>query len=65
MSRTAAETRTTSERILKAWRRCPDLRFGQFVQLAADIEIQEVDRISDQALARAAEALADERNGTG
>lgn len=58
MSRTPEQQRAIVDRILAAWLRMPDLRFGQLVSAAADRAEHDAFYIRDEALCEAVEALA-------
>mgnify|MGYP006319314983 CR=1 FL=1 len=55
---TPEQKRAVIERILAAWLRMPDLRFGQLVSAAADRAEHDAFFIRDEALCEAVEALA-------
>ena len=55
---TPEQKRAVIERILAAWLRMPDLRFGQLVSAAADRAEHDAFYIRDEALCEAVEALA-------
>lgn len=58
MTRTPEQQRAIVDRILAAWLRMPDLRFGQLVSAAADRAEHDAFFIRDEALCEAVEALA-------
>ena len=58
MTRTSEQQRAVVDRILAAWLRKPDLRFGQLVTAAADRAEHDPFYVRDEALCEAVEALA-------
>jgi hypothetical protein len=55
---TPEQQRAVVDRLLAAWLRMPDLRFGQLVSAAADRAEHDAFYIRDEALCEAVEALA-------
>ena len=60
MIRTPEQQRAVVDRLLAAWLRMPDLRFGQLVTAAADRVKHDTFYIRDEALADAVEAIAND-----
>lgn len=58
MTRTPEQQRAIVDRLLAAWLRMPNLRFGQLVSAAADRAEHDAFYIRDEALCEAVEALA-------